>query len=485
MNTKFALYWALVISITMLSLSNAEDSKYYKSKRPVPYSFIVVLQSGTQVRLANDIALASKNLANFYGGTLRHVYTTAVEGFSVNMARDKALALSKDPSVKYVEEDSMGGAIAIPWGVDRSDQRYLPLDNTYAPSFDGSGVKAYIVDSGIRVTHNDFGGRAFISNDYVGDGQNGADCFGHGTHVSGILGGTQYGIAKNVRLYALRVIDCTGNGPVSNAIAAIDWIALNGIQPAVVNISLAYPGSTTLDNSVYNLTNRGYPTVVAAGNEGTSNINTSPQRVTTAILVGATQSNDSRWNLSNFGNKLELFAPGRDIKSATYTSDNAYAFLTGTSMAAPHVAGAVALYLDQNPGATISQVLNAITSTATGGVVLNAGSGSPDRLLNVQCFKATAPATPVLQSPANNATNVPTDTPFEWNDAARACQYEWQISRTSNFATILFDLFPYSSDFGGIANLDPNRQHFWRVRAKNVNGWGSWSTVFRFTTGPN
>lgn len=360
------------------------QGKFRKVQKAIPNQYIVVLRDDTPK--ANVAALAN-NLAHGYGGNLQHVYQHAIKGFSLQIPEAAARALSHNPHVEFVEEDgeaySVGRQPNAIWGLDRIDQRSLPLNNTYIYTHTGAGVNAYVIDTGIRPTHQEFGGRAAAVYDVFGS--NGIDCHGHGTHVAGTIGGSTYGVAKQVNIYGVRVLGCGGNGTSSGAVAGVDWVTNNRVNPAVANMSLTVVGgSTTLDLAVQRSINSGVTYVVGAGNDNQDAGSYSPARVTAALTVGATDSSDTRAQFgsglgSNFGAVLDLFAPGHLILSAWYDSDTSTATISGTSMAAPHVTGVAALYLQSNPNASPATVNQAIINNATPGKVID--PGSPNRLL--------------------------------------------------------------------------------------------------------
>jgi subtilisin family serine protease len=321
---------------------------------------------------------------------VRYTYQHALKGFAARMSAQAAAALARNPNVAFVEQDQevflSATQTGATWGIDRIDQKALPLSGTYTYAATGVGVNAYIIDTGIRFSHSEFGGRAKTGFDAVTVGGTAADCQGHGTHVAGTVGGAIYGVAKAVNLYAVRVLNCQGSGSNSGVIAGVDWVASNHVKPAVANMSLGGGASTAIDNAVKGLIDKGVTTAVAAGNGNWLGIaqnacNYSPARVPSAITVGATTSSDAKASYSNYGTCLDLFAPGSGVTSAWYQSDTQTNTISGTSMAAPHVAGVAALYLQRTPAATPQQVRDALASGATVGVVSRAGSGSPNRLL--------------------------------------------------------------------------------------------------------
>ena len=359
--------------------------KLRTNSHKIENSYIVVLDDEIvgERGLYSIAPYVANEMAAVHRGNLQHVYQNALNGFSIQMSAEDAERLSEDFRVKFVEEDGVVTADVTqsnpPWGLDRIDQRNLPLSATYTYNWTGSGVRAYVIDTGIRTTHTQFGGRA--SNVFDAFGGNGADCNGHGTHVAGTIGGSTYGVAKSSMPRGVRVLDCNGSGSTSGVIAGVDWVTNNHINPAVANMSLGGGASSALDTSVNNLANSGVPIAVAAGNSNADACNTSPARAANAITVGATTTSDARASFSNFGVCLDIFAPGSGILSSWFSSDTATATLSGTSMASPHVAGVAALYKQFSPGASASTVRNAIVNGSTTNHVTNAGSGSPNRLL--------------------------------------------------------------------------------------------------------
>ncbi|QSX79807.1 S8 family serine peptidase [Agrilutibacter solisilvae] len=350
--------------------------------------YIVVLKEAA-ARLADErqarptTATIAREMGRAHGVLVRQSYDRVLRGYAVQ-ADSRALArLLADPRVAYVEEDAVVFADATQshatWGLDRIDQRDRPFSQSYTYDTTAAGVHAYVIDTGIRATHADFGGRVGGGYTAIGDGNGTADCNGHGTHVAGTLGGATWGVAKAVRLHPVRVLGCQGSGSNSGVIAGMDWVARNHIKPAVANMSLGGGASTATDDAVTRLVDAGVVVVVAAGNDNANACNYSPARAIQAITVAATTSSDARSSFSNYGACVDLFAPGSSITSAWWTGDTASNSISGTSMASPHVAGVAALQLASNPSATPGAVATAVLDQASAGKVGDA-AGSPNRL---------------------------------------------------------------------------------------------------------
>jgi subtilisin family serine protease len=322
-----------------------------------------------------DVAGVAMQIALANGGTVDRIYTHAIKGFSVNISDAAAAGLLRHSSVLYVEQNQVVRVIAeqtsATWGIDRLDQRDLPLSTTYVYNRTGAGVDAYIIDTGMNLTHSEFTGRAVAGTDEVDDDSDPTDCNGHGTHVAGTVGGTLYGVAKAVRLIAVRVLNCSGSGTDAGVIAGIDWVTAHHVagQPAVANMSLGGGFSQALNDAVTASVNDGVVYAVAAGNGYGNACDGSPATTAVALTVGATNSSDVEASFSDRGPCLDIWAPGVSITSAWIGSNSATETISGTSMATPHVAGASALYLENNPTATATDVDNALSANATTGKI--------------------------------------------------------------------------------------------------------------------
>ncbi|MFW6576609.1 S8 family peptidase [Acinetobacter baumannii] len=331
----------------------------------------------------------AQNIAKQHAGKVLQSYDTVLKGFAIYLPDTAGAAfieaMKKNPHVLSVESDTIVNIDATTqsnpdWGLDRIDQKALPLNSTYSYLQTGSGTTAYIVDTGILSSHQEFSGRVLSGYTAISDGNGTTDCNGHGTHVAGTVGGTTYGVAKSVNLVPIRILGCDGSGASSNVIAGLDWILKNGKKPAIVNMSLGGATSSSLDSAVENLYNNGYIMVVAAGNSNTDACTSSPARVSKAITVAATDNTDTRASYSNYGSCVDIFAPGSQINSSWIGSNTATKILNGTSMATPHVAGVVAEMLQSTPTASPQTISTNLLNQASSNVVKNP-SGSPNRLL--------------------------------------------------------------------------------------------------------
>ncbi|NEC71272.1 MULTISPECIES: S8 family peptidase [Streptomyces] len=356
------------------------------SPTAVKDSYIVTLKKSTGLKASSA---AGKDLVEDYGGTVKKTFRSALNGYTATLSATEARRLATDPAVASVEQDQRvrladTTQANAPWGLDRIDQTSLPLSGTYTyPDSAGSGVTAYVIDTGVRITHQQISGRASYGYDAVDGDTTASDGNGHGTHVATTIAGTTYGAAKKAKIVAVRVLDNNGSGTTAGVIAGIDWVTANHSGPSVANLSLGGGASTTLDTAVRNSIASGVTYAVAAGNSGANASSYSPARVTEAITVGATTSTDAKASYSNYGSVLDLFAPGSSITAGWHTGDTATNTISGTSMATPHVAGAAAVYLANHTSATPAQVATALVNGATAGKVTSPGTGSPNRLLKI------------------------------------------------------------------------------------------------------
>ncbi|MGP3984722.1 S8 family peptidase [Streptomyces sp. KR80] len=349
-------------------------------------SYIVTLKQNSGLKAASA---EGKELIAEYGGTVQRTYQAALNGYAARLDATEARRLAADPAVDRVFQDKRVSLVADQtnppsWGLDRIDQAKLPLDKKYTyPDSAGSGTTVYVIDTGVRITHQDFGGRASHGFDAVDNDNTADDGHGHGTHVASTAAGTAHGVAKKAKVVAVRVLNDQGSGSTAQVVAGIDWVTKNHSGPSVANMSLGGGVDPALDSAVQKSIASGVTYAVAAGNSNANAERFSPARVAEALTVGSTTNSDARSNFSNWGQRLDVFAPGSSITGAWRTSDTATNTISGTSMASPHVAGAAAVYLAGHTSATPAQVAQALTNGATSDVVTSPGSGSPNKLLKI------------------------------------------------------------------------------------------------------
>ncbi len=359
-------------------------------------SYIVVLKPtavGQGVAAASEITanVASKaqGLTGQYGTTLSRTYGSALNGFSIKADEAAAKRLAADPQVAYVVQNKTFKISETQdnppsWGLDRVDQADLPLDNKYTYPTKADNVTAYVIDTGVRGSHKDFGDRATGGKDFVDNDDTPNDEHGHGTHVAGTIGGTDHGLAKGAKIVGVRVLDANGSGTTEGVVAGVDWVAANAKGPSVANMSLGGGADDALDEAVKGAIGKGVTFALAAGNESSDAGTTSPARVKEAITVAASDKTDKQASFSNYGSVVDLYAPGVDITSSWGTGDDATNTISGTSMAAPHVAGAAALYLSAHPDATPAQVAEGLVAAAADGKIGNPTGGTANKLLQVK-----------------------------------------------------------------------------------------------------
>jgi aqualysin 1 len=511
-------YRTVLKSLLLLSLLAAcspkvqpKEAPLYTGTNAIPGEYVVVYKRSGQMQTALKSLKSGRMQAQSFGlggAQLRRTYTS-LQAVSVKLSSSQLNALRKDPRVKYIQSNLRIKASAVQspspsWGLDRIDQRNLPLSVSYTYSGTGKGVHAYVVDTGIHPTHTEFAGRLGNHFDAFEPGGIQKDCHGHGTHVAGTIGGRTYGVAKDVTLHSIRALDCTGGGNLESVLSGLDWVSANAIKPAVVNLSLGavMPDFiSALDDAVTMLVASGITAVVAAGNDESDACTSSPARTPSAITVAASTIEDTRYKYSNFGTCIDIFAPGRNIISAGHLDNAAAVSNSGTSMAAPHVAGAVALYLEQNPTATPAAVTQAILGQATQGKIVD--SRSPSNLLlsvgdNGSGQNPTNPGNPgnpaepgTPTGPTNptapESTITPPPPPLE--GLKRQVVYEGTLEDNKRAA---HDLFPGKAGtrykggkaLHGFLRAEAGTNFNLALQRKNDNG--KWVDVLRATrAGPN
>ena len=399
-------------------------ASFARQSEPIAGRYIVVFTGDVGDPAAHGRLVAARHAAK-----VKFTYTAALKGIAVEMADAEVASLRAEPGVAYVEQDQTMSIVATQtgatWGLDRVDQRAMPLDGLYVYNADGTGVTAYIIDTGINFTHQEYSTRARTGIDEVTAGGTATDCNGHGSHVAGTVGGTTYGVAKNVKLVAVRVLDCNGSGSTSGVIAGIDWVTANRILPAVANMSLGGGFSLALNTAVDRSAAAGVTYGIAAGNSSADACNSSPASATTGITVGATDNTDTFASFSNFGTCVHINAPGVGITSAWVGSSTATNTISGTSMATPHVVGAAALYLQTTPSATPSQVRSALTSNATPNVIAAIGPGTPNLLLYTGFISAAPSTAPPVARFTSSCSLLSCSFDASSSSALAAATYSW------------------------------------------------------------
>ncbi|MEA5078518.1 MAG: S8 family peptidase [Anaerolineaceae bacterium] len=489
---KILFVWVTVVLVVSLLLpgtvtyaQDASDSDPTpESKLIVPPNgkllndrYIVVYKEGISARVAASTLQRSTTAK---GAVIDTVFSTVLNGYSAYLPDQVLQKVLEDPNVAYVAADAIltiEGAqnsqqVGSPWGLDRIDQHVLPLNSRYTYINNGTGVNAYVIDTGIYTANQDFGGRARNVYDAIGDGQNGNDCNGHGTHVAGIVGGSKFGVAKGARLLGVRVFDCGGSGSYSDVIAGIDWVAAHGVKPAVVNLSLSGWEFDPLDTAVNKLIAKGFIVVVAAGNSSDDACYYSPAKVPNAITVAATNASDAQADYSNYGSCVDLFAPGSDILSDSIGSASAVETLSGTSMAAPHVSGVVALYLQKYPKATLSTVRAALMSVASNKVLTDVSGGTPNKLL-FSMITGGEYKTPLQVYPIGTLTG--SKPVYKWSKVKDASRYEIQLytqagKLVGKYTVLARNCSGYYCTFTQPTALGSN-SYKWRIRSRVGSNW--------------
>lgn len=454
-------------------------------------SYIVVFKDDVN---EDEIDGESERMCTKSSAKKERTFKHAVKGFSGRLSAAAIESFRRNPKVKFIEQNQVIQLVAttqtgVTWGIDRIDQADRPLSGTYTYNSTGSTVNAYIFDTGVRSSHVEFGGRVTGGFSAISTEPTPEDGNGHGTHVAGTVGGTIYGVAKNINIIPVKVLSATGSGTTTGVIAGLDWAVAHHVdEPAVGNMSLGGGASSALDAAVRRCISDGIVMAVAAGNSNVDASGSSPARVAEAITVGSTTSTDARSSFSNYGSIVDIFAPGSSITSAYYTSNTAVAILSGTSMASPHVAGAAALYLEHAPGSTPAQVEAALKQFAAVGRIsglTGRRANTPNNLLQITFGTPpteAAPNAPTLSSPANNATNQSLSPTLSWAASSGATSYNLEYSTSSNFTSGNTLITGITSTSRGISGLLNSTTYYWRVNATNDIGTSDWSAVGNFTT---
>ncbi|WP_285611644.1 S8 family peptidase [Actinokineospora globicatena] len=397
--------------------------------------YIVVFKN--QGQGAQAVSASAASMTRQYGGQVRHTYDAVLNGYAASMSADEAAKVAKDPNVSYVQQVTKYAAVDTQtnppnWGDDRVDQRDLPLNSAYTyPTNPGQGARVYVMDSGINASHTDFTGRIAQGYDFVDGDSTPQDCHGHGTHVAGTAAGTSYGVAKKATIVALRVLDCSGSATDDDLIAAMNWVKTNAVKPAVVNYSIGCRSrctNQTIDNAVKAVVDSGVQWVQAAGNSNDDACYYSPQRLPAAITVGNSTKTDTRRSDSNYGTCLDIWAPGDNIVSASYSSNTGSATMSGTSMASPHVAGAAAVYLAKNTSATPAQVRDALVNNGSTGKLTGINTGSPNVLLYTGFLNTDTPTGVTVANPGNKTATVGQAFTLDNSASGGTSPYTWSAT---------------------------------------------------------
>lgn len=353
----------------------------YPASKPIPGRYIIIFKPHVE-----NAEQEAENMMRGVKGKVHHHFRHSIKGVAVSIPESALPSIKNNPNVESIEPDQIiqlnqaSPQNQVTWGLDRVDQVDRPLDTQYYFNYTGAGVTAFVIDTGIRADHLEFTGRVLAGYSVVADGNGTNDCYGHGTHVAGTLGGRTYGVAKSVNIVPVRVLNCAGGGTLSGVIAGVDWVAASLLRPAVANLSLGSSKSSAFNAAVAGAVSKGITVVVAAGNSAANACNYSPSSEPTAMTVGASTSTDARASYSNYGSCVDIFAPGSSITSAWIGSPTATNTISGTSMASPHVAGVAALALQANPQASPAAVITFLVSNATTNRLTSVGTGSPNKL---------------------------------------------------------------------------------------------------------